>query len=208
MPLCREAVLGPAFTPGSLSGHPGPLRSARRLAAKGGETAADRRTQRIPPNGPVLKDGPNTASRRRPLKRPQREFVPWDLSRITWNATPRAGGTGRLLPLRVADSLKTLGATGRLAARVRCVEIPDGDDPHQTRVRRAGLKLVLRSARLNGSGATGQLAGRAVYVEVPEREDPHNASETRTALQRAGPLPRTDLLVLSSHAAGDQRRLA
>ena len=71
----------------------------------------------------------------------------------------RAGATGRLLPLRVADTLKTLGATGRLAARVRCVEIPDGDDPYQTRVRRAGLKLALRSARLNGSGATGQLAG-------------------------------------------------
>ena len=121
----------------------------------------------------------------------------------------RTGATGRLLPLRVADSLETLGATsGRLAARVRCVEIPDGDDPHQTRVRHAGLKLALRSARLNGSGATGQLAARAVYVEVPEREDPHNASETRTALQRAGALPRTDLFVLSSHAAVDQRRLA
>jgi hypothetical protein len=39
MPLRREAVLGPAFTPGSAPGHPGPLRAARRLAAKGGETA-------------------------------------------------------------------------------------------------------------------------------------------------------------------------
>ena len=49
---------------------------------------ADRRTQRIPPNGPVLlKDGPNTASRRRPLERPQRESVRWDLSRMTWTAS-------------------------------------------------------------------------------------------------------------------------
>ena len=38
MPLFREAVLGPAFTPGSASGHPRTFRSALRLAAKGGET--------------------------------------------------------------------------------------------------------------------------------------------------------------------------
>ena len=38
MPLCREAVLGPAFTPGSGFGNPQPFRSALRLAAFGGET--------------------------------------------------------------------------------------------------------------------------------------------------------------------------
>jgi hypothetical protein len=37
MPLCREALLGPAFTPGSASGNPQPFRSALRLAAKGDE---------------------------------------------------------------------------------------------------------------------------------------------------------------------------
>ena len=37
MPLCREAVFGPAFTPGSGSGHPSPFRSALHLAARGGE---------------------------------------------------------------------------------------------------------------------------------------------------------------------------
>ena len=31
---------------------------------------------------PVLKDGPNTASRRRPLKRPQREPTEYPLSRF------------------------------------------------------------------------------------------------------------------------------
>jgi hypothetical protein len=38
MPLCREAVFGPAFTPGLESGNPERPRSAFRLAAKGGET--------------------------------------------------------------------------------------------------------------------------------------------------------------------------
>ena len=36
-------------------------------------------------NEPVLKDGPNTASRRRPLKRPQREPTEYPLSTI-WRA--------------------------------------------------------------------------------------------------------------------------
>ena len=88
MPLCREAVLGPAFTPGSRIRPSRTVTIARRLAAFGGETRRSR-TQRIPPNGPVLKDGPNTASRRRPLKRPQRESVRWDLSRMTWTVAPR-----------------------------------------------------------------------------------------------------------------------
>ena len=38
MPLCREAVLGPAFTPGSGCGDPQRFRTALRLAAEGGET--------------------------------------------------------------------------------------------------------------------------------------------------------------------------
>jgi hypothetical protein len=41
MPLCREAVLGPAFTPGSASGNPQPFRFALRLAAFGGETEGE-----------------------------------------------------------------------------------------------------------------------------------------------------------------------
>ncbi len=38
------------------------------------------------PNQPALKDGPNTASRRRPLKRPQREPTEYPLSTI-WRAS-------------------------------------------------------------------------------------------------------------------------
>jgi len=53
-------------------------------------------------NQPVLKDGPNTASRRRPLKRPQRESVPWDLSRMTWTAAPRLWASTNALA-RIAD---------------------------------------------------------------------------------------------------------
>jgi hypothetical protein len=89
MPLCREAVLGPAFTPGSL------IRPSRTVTISpavlpplAARRRADRRTQRIPLNG-LLQDRPNTASRRGPLKRPQRESVRWDLSRRTWTATPR-----------------------------------------------------------------------------------------------------------------------
>jgi hypothetical protein len=74
MPLCREAVLGPAFTPGS-----GARKSFDRSdppsisPPKAARWRADRRTSPMHRKWPVLKDGPNTASRRRPLKRPQRE---------------------------------------------------------------------------------------------------------------------------------------
>ena len=73
MSLFREAVLGPAFTPGSGSGNPynrpdspsvSPPSAARRRA--------NRRTPIMHRDEPVLQDGRNTASRRRPLKRPQR----------------------------------------------------------------------------------------------------------------------------------------
>ena len=51
---------------------------------------------------PVLKDGPTTASRRRPLKRPRRESFRLDLSRMTWTATPRLWASTNALA-RIAD---------------------------------------------------------------------------------------------------------
>jgi hypothetical protein len=63
---------GPAFTPGSGSGNPktDPPSISPPLAAR---WRADRGTPATHRSEPVLKDGPNTASRRRPLKRPHRE---------------------------------------------------------------------------------------------------------------------------------------
>ena len=74
----------------------------------------------------------------------------------------RAGATDRLFSVCDADTLKMLGATGRLAARASFVEVPDRDDPrHASRVPQASFKLLLPGIDLHGSGATGQLAARA-----------------------------------------------
>ena len=69
------AAGAPRATPGSL------IRPSRTVTI-GGDTASL-------PMDPSLKDGPDSALRRRPLKRPQPESVRWDLSRMTWAATPR-----------------------------------------------------------------------------------------------------------------------
>jgi hypothetical protein len=56
----------------------------------------------------------------------------------------RAGATGSMLSLCDADTLKMLGATGRLAARASFVDVPDRDDPHHaSRVPQASFKLLL-----------------------------------------------------------------
>ena len=55
MSLFREAVLGPAFTPGSGSAIPGAYDRPAVSPPKAARRRADRRRQRIPPNGPVVK---------------------------------------------------------------------------------------------------------------------------------------------------------
>ena len=67
-PLCREAVLGPAFTPRLGSANPEPSSvspplAARRRTVRGSKTQASQLTRH--------KGGPNTTSRRSPLKRPR-----------------------------------------------------------------------------------------------------------------------------------------
>ena len=42
----------------------------------------------------------------------------------------RTGAAGGLPSLCDADTLKALGATGRLAARASLVEVPDRENPH------------------------------------------------------------------------------
>ena len=49
MPLCREAVLGPAFNAGSLSAIPDRYDRPAVSTPKASRRRADRRTQRIPP---------------------------------------------------------------------------------------------------------------------------------------------------------------
>src|SRR5271157_4114118 len=73
MPLRREAVAGPAFTPGRNPTSEFPLPSAIGLAAAGGEADGGRETGIEPSlgrNAPVLKDGPKTASRQRGINAP------------------------------------------------------------------------------------------------------------------------------------------
>jgi hypothetical protein len=73
MPLFREAVLGPAFTPGSGRGNPYDRSASPSVSPpKAARRRAKRRAPIMHRDEPVLKNGPNTASRRRPLKRPQR----------------------------------------------------------------------------------------------------------------------------------------
>ena len=47
------------------------LRSALRLAAFGGETEGGPESEKLPDPEPVLKDGPNTASRQRGINAPR-----------------------------------------------------------------------------------------------------------------------------------------
>ena len=52
--------------------------------------------------------------------------------RASWRRPlTRAGAPGGLLPPCDADTLKTLGATGRLTARAWSVEVPDRDNPRE-----------------------------------------------------------------------------
>ena len=87
MPLFREAVLGPAFNAG-FGIRPSPKTPPDRPSVsplKAARQRADRRTPIMHRSEPVLKDGPTTASRRRPLKRPQRE--PTELPALqNWSA--------------------------------------------------------------------------------------------------------------------------
>ncbi len=78
-----HTVSGPAQASGGTRAlAPGSLIRPSRTVTIGGDTASL-------PMDPSLKDGPDSASRRRPLKRPQPESVRWDLSRMSWAATPR-----------------------------------------------------------------------------------------------------------------------
>jgi hypothetical protein len=54
--------------------------------------------------------------------------VPVAVGQLYENAA-RPGATGRLLSSCDADTLKTLGATERLAARALFLEVPDRDNP-------------------------------------------------------------------------------